>query len=400
MTELVTEQHVELPMAIPPELRGDFLGKLRFVSESLADYSLVPGELEVVVFRTKPGRESDAGVIAERIQIVARQMCTGHRPYVPKLLASERRVPYRLTENPRDRLMREGQLFEFGPGRFGLGPLIVRLLELFERRLLKLADDLDATRYQFPALLGADVLYQTRYIESFPHCLTLTSHLREDLDLIQDFARKVTVQDGAVSCPSASLAAPKCLLAPTVCFHYYAWLRDTALLQPQTITASGHCFRYESGNMATLERLWDFTMREIVFVGPGKYVIQQRDRCIELTQQVLEEWELGYEILTATDPFFIEGYSTQVSFQASFELKYEIRADLPYADGKSLAVGSFNFHQDFFGRSLHIQLPDATNPAMTGCVGFGMERLAWAFLSQHGTDPRHWPAAVRSQFSV
>jgi hypothetical protein len=33
-------------------------------------------------------------------------------------------------------------------------------------------------------------------------------------------------------------------------------------------------------------------------------------------------------------------------------------------------------------------------PANTGCVGFGIERLALAFLAQHGLDPKRWPTAV------
>ena len=32
-------------------------------------------------------------------------------------------------------------------------------------------------------------------------------------------------------------------------------------------TAAGHCFRYESRNIRGLERLWDFTMREIIYCG-------------------------------------------------------------------------------------------------------------------------------------
>jgi hypothetical protein len=79
-------------------------------------------------------------------------------------------------------------------------------------------------------------------------------------------------------------------------------------------------------------------------------------------------------------------------------LKFEVRADLPYAPGKTLAVGSFNYHQDFFGRSLHIQQESAEN-AFTACVGFGMERLVWAFLSQYGLDPRNWPRKVREGVS-
>jgi hypothetical protein len=38
---------------------------------------------------------------------------------------------------------------------------------------------------------------------------------------------------------------------------------------------------------------------------------------------------LSYEIRSATDPFFIEEYAS-ATFQLAFDLKFEIRADLPY----------------------------------------------------------------------
>lgn len=382
-----------LPTAVPAELASDFVGKLHYVSEDLLSF-VVEGDR--VRFATRPGREAAAPAIAARIRAVADKMTAGHRGYQPRVLAANRPARYRYQDDPRAELEAAGDLFEFGPGRFGLGPALVGLEEYFEAGLLRLADRLGAVRHRFPALIGVEALHRCRYIQSFPHALTLASHLREDLDAIQRFAAGVGVTDGVLTHPPESVARPKCVLAPTVCFHYYAWLRDRRLDGPRTITALGHCFRYESGNMAALERLWDFTMREVVFVGPQDYVVAQRDRCIELTRGLLDEWGLGYEIKTATDPFFIEGYAAQVAFQSAFELKFEIRADLPYAPGKSLAVGSFNFHQDFFGRSLSITGPDGDGPASTGCVGFGLERLAWAFLAQHGPDPAGWPAAARA----
>ena len=55
-------------------------------------------------------------------------------------------------------------------------------------------------------------------------------------------------------------------------------------------------------------------------------------------------------------------------------------------------MGSINYHQDFFGRSFAIETVDG--PAHTGCIGFGYERLALAFLAQHGVDEKNWPDAV------
>jgi len=160
---------------------------------------------------------------------------------------------------------------------------------------------------------------------------------------------------------------------------------------PRAITALGKCFRYESSNLTGLERLWDFTMREIVFVGPADYVLDSRNELLELSAAFLDELGLAYEISTATDPFFVDSYAVQAAYQQGFELKLELLAPLPYS-GKKLAVGSINYHQDFFGRSFGIQA--VNEPAHTGCIGFGYERLALAFLAQHGVDEKNWPEEV------
>jgi hypothetical protein len=389
---------IDLPFSIPDELVPDFLGKLYYVSEDLEHFRLSEGRRDQVLFRTRAGREERSPIIADRIREVASKMCAGHRRFEAHVLVSHRFTRFPFQKDPRPLLEDRGELFEYGPGRFGLGPLLVSLLEFFDAELLHLADRFSAERRQFPTLIGADVLDRCRYIRSFPHALTLTSHLREDLEAIQNFTRSARVEDGRLTCDPEHLDGVKCLLSPTICFHYYAWLAGKDLAGPQAVTASGRCYRYESGGLSSLERLWDFTMREIVFVGSQSHVLEQRRRCIEAAADLLDSWGLSYEIRSATDPFFVEGYSTQAAFQAAFELKFEVRADLPSAPGKTLAVGSFNYHQDFFGRSLHIQQHSAEN-AFTACVGFGMERLVWAFLSQYGLDPRDWPRKVREGVS-
>ncbi len=85
------------------------------------------------------------------------------------------------------------------------------------------------------------------------------------------------------------------------------------------------------------------------------------------------------------------------AFQLAFDLKFEVLAPLPYKQ-KDLAVGSFNYHQDFFGRSFNVSSTDST-PIHTGCVGFGLERLALAFLAQHGVNRDRWPQVMARELS-
>jgi hypothetical protein len=146
--------------------------------------------------------------------------------------------------------------------------------------------------------------------------------------------------------------------------------------------------------MQTLERLWEFSLREIIFVGPQAWVDAQRRVALEATAALVEEIGLDSWIETANDPFFVTNFAAQRFFQLGSQTKYELRLGLPYA-GKdhSVAAASFNLHNDFFGRSYGISL--SPEFAFTGCVGFGLERFVWALFAQFGPVSKDWPARAR-----
>jgi hypothetical protein len=385
----------DLKCTVPLELVDDFLAKLHYVSESLQDFELLREERNCVRFNLLPGHEVHSPVVAAGIAEVAQKMCQAYRPSAAKVLVSrEGTGAYDLDPHPL--LEAQGDLFKYGQGRFGLGPRLVELLGFFDRQLMQVIGGFNAEPHQFPSLIGADVLERCKYLRSFPHALTLVSHLREDLEAVQNFARSARWDNGQLVCAPSDLSAIECLLSPAVCFHCFAWLQNSQQPESRAFTALGKCFRYESGNLDGLERLWDFTMRELIFVGSQDYVLAQRQRAIDATVPLLDEWGLSYEIRSATDPFFIEEYAS-ATFQLAFDLKFEIRAVLPYKQ-KTLAVGSFNFHQDYFGRSLNIST-NRSEAAFTSCVGFGLERLVLAFLAQHGLDRRNWPDAVAREIA-
>ncbi len=387
--------YIELKAAIPEEIVKDFLSKLHYVSEALEEFDIPSDERNRVRFRLHPGNEEKADLVAARIVEVAQKMSRAYRPSDSKVLASRLDRPLLFDHDPHEILSMRGELFEYGAGRYGLGPCLMRLIEFFDSRFRLMAEKFSAPAFQFPSLIGADALDRCKYIKSFPHSLTLVSHLREDLEAIQEFARTARWSGDELECPRDSLSPVQCLLAPSVCFHFYAWLRDNCLREPRAITAIGKCFRYESGNLKSLERLWDFTMREIIFVGPAEFVLEQRQKAIDETVTLFDEWGLSFEISSATDPFFVEDFSSQTRFQSAFELKYEARVALPYKQD-TLAAGSFNYHQDFFGRSFNIS-GESGEALHTSCVGFGLERLALGFLAQYGLDTELWPRAVRNE---
>jgi seryl-tRNA synthetase len=232
------------------------------------------------------------------------------------------------------------------------------------------------------------------YFQSFPHSLSFVTHLREDLDVIDEFSQYAACGDHGLNTPPDSFSQVQTLLSPAVCYHLYFSLADKPLPEGKVVaTAVGNCFRYEAINLASLERMWDFTMREVIFVGAKDFVLENREIARQRMSKFFEKIGLVYRVESANDPFFIGEFRKQAAFQSAFQLKFEIRAQLPFKDS-TLAVGSYNYHQDFFGRSLNISLPDGS-PAHTGCVAFGLERIAFAFLAQYGLDPANWPAEMR-----
>jgi seryl-tRNA synthetase len=381
---------VDLPVAVPDVLADEVLKRLPFVSEGLVASRLADGGRRIE-FDLAPGFEPRAAEIGALIADVARKVCGNHRPGMWRTLAARADLPGAFERDPHPLLEAAGELRRFGAGRWALGPKVTALVAALDRRVLEIARQYNAPAHAFPSLIGADVLDRCRYFRNFPTSLGLVSHLREDHERIQAFARSARAEDGHLVFDPASLSTVECLLSPAVCFHWYARLADGALADPAVITAVGKCFRYESSLMGGLERLWDFTMREVIFVGSAEFVRGQRPVLVDACVALLGELGLAYEIATATDPFFADAYAAQAAYQQGFELKFELLLPLPYS-GRKLAVGSVNYHQDFFGRSFNISAGD--DPAHTGCLAFGLERFALAFLAQHGPEERHWPDAV------
>lgn len=386
--------YAKLSEPIPKEMVKDFTNKLYYISENLAGFELVQPTRDCVRFRLLSDDGKQVSIITSHILHIATKIFANSflTPEYKVVVRNNIQVPF--TEDPHPLLQTRGELFTFGKGRWGLGPLLMKLYRFFESELCLLAQKLGLTEHQFPALIGADTLDYCRYLRSFPHAINLVAHLREDLEIIQNFADHTRWTGKNLTSTHEYLAPIECLLSPAVCFHYYAWLHNSKHNSPLSITALGKCFRYESGSMSGLERLWDFTMREFIFVGSADYVLSQRQRVIEESSVLLNRWGLAYEIKSATDPFFIEDYSAK-AFQLAFDLKYEIRAQLPYKKD-TLAIGSFNYHQNFFGRSFNIS-DGQGEPLHTSCTGFGFERMLLALVAQYGVDPLQWPEPIRNK---
>jgi len=163
------------------------------------------------------------------------------------------------------------------------------------------------------------------------------------------------------------------------------------IASPTLMTAQGTCWRHEAERTFALERGWAFTMREIVCLGSERDVKEFLDRAAARVAALERALGIEAELETASDPFFAPTARGRAALQRIKGLKQELV--FRFADGRPLAIASFNDHELFFGEAFGISLADGM-PAWTGCVAFGLERWLLAVLASYGVDPRNWPLTL------
>ncbi len=186
-------------------------------------------------------------------------------------------------------------------------------------------------------------------------------------------------------------------LNPAACFPAYPTLTGQSFKEGQCFTWLGRVFRYESRNINGLDRLYEFNVRELVFVGDEDFVRDVRKKSLPIVEELASFIDIDCQVQTATDPFFATVSAAKKFWQAAQEVKNEIKIPALSNDGsqKLLACGSINLHGNFFGKRFGFTSANG-EPAQTGCVGLGIERWVLAAFTQHGFDEARWPEAVRN----
>jgi hypothetical protein len=143
------------------------------------------------------------------------------------------------------------------------------------------------------------VLGRCDYFRSFPHNVTFACHLEGEAAVIEGFRSRHATAARLDGRSLQDMATPEDCLSPAVCYHVYHMYQGRTLTGPlHTHGVCGRCFRFESANITDLRRLWEFTMREIVFLGSRNRVLAERDAAIER----FSESRRSPEIRTASAP--------------------------------------------------------------------------------------------------
>jgi seryl-tRNA synthetase len=374
---------------IPADIVAEIGEKVVYAWERIRGHEITPDGACITVTLEDGASAEEA---EERVRGVVDSMRKRHHA-VDRVVIYEHRVKPAHDGPVWDALVDRHEISSPLPGQVTLTGAAVDVLEALDRRLYEMTRRVfNARQEQYPTFLAKESLDRIAYFSSFPHHLTFAMPVREDVDAIQEIARNKVPVDAPEFV--GALRRPPLVMMPAACLNTYVHLSDRPLPEPKVVTARVRTFRYESRNMQTLERLWEFSVREVVFLGPREWVEECRKKAVDATAQFVEELGLDAWVETANDPFFVNNFVAQRFFQLASQTKYELRLSLPYAgEGRSLAAASFNLHNDFFGRSFGIA--HAPDFAFTGCVGYGLERWVWALFAQLGPDVAAWPGHVR-----
>jgi len=243
---------------------------------------------------------------------------------------------------------------------------------------------------RFPPVMSRAQIERHGYLKSFPNLLGAVSCICGDERHIRGVVNRF-MEDGTPW--TDELQAADLVLAPAACYPIYPIAAARGVVPPAgyVFDVAADCFRREPST--DIDRFQSFRMREYVRVGTQAQIQAFREAWIERATGLADRLGLSYRVDLASDPFFGRGGQLAAASQLEQALKFELLVPIHSTD-KPTACMSFNYHQDHFGLTWDLKTQSG-EPAHTGCVAFGMDRLAVAMFATHGTDIEAWPAGVR-----
>ena len=242
---------------------------------------------------------------------------------------------------------------------------------------------------RFPPVMSRRQLEKSGYLKSFPHflgCVCCLSGAEADVRGAVE-----TFDAGGDWTPN--LSAADLVLTPAACYPVYPLVASRGEVPAEGLKfdVASDCFRREPSR--DLDRLQSFRMREYVCVGTPEQIDDFRRRWMARAEDLAGQLGLPYRLDTASDAFFGRGGKLMAMSQIEQALKFELLIPLRSAADPTACM-SFNYHRDHFGTTWNLR-NTAGQVIHTGCVAFGMDRLALALFATHGLDLQDWPAATR-----
>lgn len=162
-------------------------------------------------------------------------------------------------------------------------------------------------------------------------------------------------------------------LSPAACLTIYPMLMDEKNIKNSCITCKSNVFRNEKTLEKGIRQLC-YSVREIVFVGTKDYVEGQINRVCERGLEIANKITPLAHVVYAVDNFYPSTLQTLLEkFQKANNSKRELIVPI---NKKEIACASFNLHGNSFSKKYNF---DDNGKIVTGCVGFGFERIISAY---------------------
>lgn len=274
-------------------------------------------------------------------------------------------------------------------GPDGFGPVFETIIAGLDRLLDTQCADDGAERIRFPPAMARADFERTGFFRNFPrHVGTVHCFCGDEAEHRALLGRHARGEDWTGLQQSSDL-----VLTPAACYPVYPLLAHRGPVPDDgwLVDVASACFRREPSSDPARRQF--FRMREHVRIGSEAQVVAFRQRWIARGRAIAGSLALPHEVVVANDPFFGRAALLMGRGQRDRNAKFELLVPIT-DDGNPTACMSFNLHgthlSDAFG------LARGDGPASTGCVGFGMERLALALFRHHGCTIADWPDAVRA----
>ena len=388
---------IQLPREINREVASDIEKESVYVSPWL-ERIFVNDKLSAVTLVMRDGAPADE--VVDKAKRFLEAMCkhlSGFEVHTYFETTRNDNGPYEIGTH--QGLIDRGWLHDYGKGQVAYSGPVLRLARFINDKAASLyARVFSFDEMHYPAFIDHQTLHKCGYIESHPNAVSFVSNVIEDFDAIESYRIANSCGAGPTTPPLKNTHHDGLCLNPAACLPAYPTLEGRQIgSEGFTISWLGRIFRFESRNISGLDRLYEFNVREIVFVGTESFVAKKRLDALPLIRELAETLDLDMTLQSATDPFFATVSAAKKFFQQAHDVKSEILLQTLDLTGtpKSMAGGSVNLHGNFFGERFDITASDGA-AAHTGCIGLGIERWVISAFTQHGFEPSRWPNEVRS----
>jgi seryl-tRNA synthetase len=366
-----------------------FQEMLPYVSEYITAYKLQKGQV-VIDYSDEKQKEQIIAKLAILKELTGQKVIQDSGKAQTKVFLDRTAVRCRNAAPVFETLATTGALYECGEGIFAYGGALLKLLRYFSAKTREMGiNQFGATEYEFPDLFPVVPFQQGGYFETFPHHIMFQTTLRNDIEVLNEFSR-TGWEDGNRTLKNIN--TPVNVLKNAACGPIYPMLAQHDIgPEMQVYYTLGRCFRNEAANIFELARLNEFSMAEVVFIGKDDLIRAGMEKAKQLWYYWIDLFNLNCVIESANDSFFAGNYKKLKFFQKIGDSKIELKLLLPHC-GQYIACSSANYHRTHFSKKYDIRSGEGF--CHTACIAFGMERLAYAFLCQHGCEPEHWDQPI------